>query len=241
VIFLDRGSAAQFYAAIFISIVFLLLDNSLRPYYDFRCNALKTLMSTSMVITLLCGLCSKLDPEGAIIGESTLGWTLVVVNVIVVLLVLSLELIRRALNFARGIRSGISYMKSTETIASSGIKSYDGDFRLSAADAVVPVTVTTYSMHAYPDARSVYSKLLALGETEHLRQVYAFEVERGTLYAAMPPHTTTLAEHITKFQTCPMAVQDFASAIIEGLDQLHNVKIAHGNVRPGISCSMAAR
>jgi hypothetical protein len=35
VIWFDRGSAAQFYAAIFISIVFLLLDNSLRPYYDF--------------------------------------------------------------------------------------------------------------------------------------------------------------------------------------------------------------
>ena len=81
-IFFDRGSAAQFYAAIFISIVFLLLDNSLRPYYDFRCNALKTLVSTSMVITLLCGYSSKLDPEGEIIGESTLGWTLVEVEVL---------------------------------------------------------------------------------------------------------------------------------------------------------------
>jgi hypothetical protein len=40
-IIFDRGSAAQFYAAIFISIVFLLLDSALRPYYDLRCIALK--------------------------------------------------------------------------------------------------------------------------------------------------------------------------------------------------------
>ena len=105
VIWFDRGSAAQFYAAIFISIIFLLLDTALRPYYDFRCNALKTLVSTSMVITLLCGLCSKLDPDSEIIGESTLGWTLVIVNGIIVLLVLCLELIRRALSVVRGVRS----------------------------------------------------------------------------------------------------------------------------------------
>ena len=72
VIFFDRGSATQFYSAIFISIVFLLLDNSLRPYYDFRCNTLKTLVSTSMVITLLCGLCSKMDPEGVVIRHPRL-------------------------------------------------------------------------------------------------------------------------------------------------------------------------
>ena len=90
VIWFDRGSAEQFYAAIFISIVFLLLDTALRPYYDFRCNALKTLVSTSMVITLLCGYSSKLDPEGEIIGENTLGWTLVMVNIVIVMLVLLL-------------------------------------------------------------------------------------------------------------------------------------------------------
>jgi tRNA A-37 threonylcarbamoyl transferase component Bud32 len=232
VIFFDRGSATQFYAAIFISIVFLLLDTALRPYYDFRGNALKTLVSTSMVITLLCGLCSKMDPEGAVIGESTLGWTLMVVNVVVVLLVLFLELIRRALSVARGVRSGISYMKSTEAVCSPGIKSYEGEFRLSAEDAVRSVAVLTYPIHAHPDARSVHSKLVTLGETENLCQVHALEVERGLLYVATPPRTTTLREHTAKFQTCPMAVQDFASSMLQGLGQLHGMGIAHGNIRP---------
>ena len=232
VIWFDRGSAAQFYAAIFISIVFLLLDNSLRPYYDFRCNALKTLVSTSMVITLLCGLCSKLDPEAEVIGEGTLGWTLVIVNVVIVLLVLCLELIRRALSVVRGVRSGISYLKSTEAVSSLGVKSYEGEFRLSAEDAVRSVVVTQYQIHAYPEVRSVYSKLVTLGETEHLCQVHALEVERGLLYIATPPRTTTLLEHTAKFQTCPMAVQDFARSVIEGLHQLHGLGISHGNIRP---------
>jgi hypothetical protein len=232
VIFFDRGTAAQFYSAIFISIIFLLLDTALRPFYDFRCNALKTLVSTSMVITLLCGLCSKLDPEGTVIGENTLGWTLVIVNVVIVLLVLCLEFIRRALSVVRGVRSGISYLKSTEAVSSSGVKLYEGEFRLSAEDAVRSVVITQYPIHAYPDVRSVHSKLVTLGETEHLCQVHALEVERGLLYVATPLLTTTLEKHTTKFQTCPMAVQDFASAMIEGLDQLHRMGIAHGNIRP---------
>jgi hypothetical protein len=232
VIFLERGSATQVYAAIFISIVFLLLDNSLRPYYDFRCNALKTLVSTSMVITLLCGLCSKLDPEGAVIGEGTLGWTLVIVNVVIVLLVLCLELIRRALSVVRGVRSGISYMKRTEAVSPSGAKVYEGELRLSVEDAVRSVVVTQYPTHAYPDARSVHTKLITLGETEHLCPVHALEVERGLLYIATSPYTTTLNEHIAKFQTCPTVVQDFASTMIEGLDQLHSMGIAHGNIQP---------
>ena len=232
VIFFDRGTAAQFYSAIFISIIFLLLDTALRPFYDFRCNALKTLVSTSMVITLLCGLCSKLDPEGTVIGENTLGWTLVIVNVVIVLLVLCLEFIRRALSVVRGVRSGISYLKSTEAVSSSGVKLYEGEFRLSAEDAVRSVVITQYPIHAYPDVRSVHSKLVTLGETEHLCQVHALEVERGLLYVATPPHTMTLDEHISKFQTCPMSVQDFARAMIEGLDQLHLMGITHGNVGP---------
>jgi hypothetical protein len=169
VIFFDRGSAAQFYAAIFISIIFLLLDTAVRPYYDFRCNALKTLVSTSMVITLLCGYSSKLDPQGVVIGGGTLGWTLVVFNVVIVLGVLCLELIRRALSVARGVRSGISYMKSTETVSPSGVKSYEGEVRLSTVDDVKTIVVQVSPIHAYPDARSVYSQLVALGETEHLQ------------------------------------------------------------------------
>jgi hypothetical protein len=232
IIFFDRGSASQFYAAIFISILFLLLDNSFRPYYDFRCNALKTLVSTSMVITLLCGLCSKLDPDGTVIGESTLGWTLVIVNVVVIIFIMLLELFRRALNVVRGVRRGISYMKSTETVSSSGMKSYEGEFRLSADDTACSVAVLIYPVYAYPNVRSVHSKLVTLGETEHLCQVYAVEAERGLLYVATPPRTTTLEEHTARFGTCPMAAQDFARSLIEGLHQLHGMDIAHGSIKP---------
>jgi serine/threonine protein kinase len=123
-------------------------------------------------------------------------------------------------------------LKSTETILSSGAKSYEGEFRLSAEDTVRSVTVLTYPTHTYPDARLVHSKLVTLGETQHLCQVYALEVERGLLYAATPPRTMTLGEHTSKFQTCPMSVQDFARGMIEGLDQLHGMGIAHGNVGP---------
>ena len=231
-IFFDRGSAAQFYAAIFMSIIFLLLDTALRPYYDFRCNALKTLVSTSMVITLLCGLCSKLDPDSEIIGESTLGWTLVIVNGIIVLLVLCLELIRRALSVVRGVRSGISYLKNTETVSPSGVKAFDGEFRQSPQDLPLIVSVKTYPLHAYPNSRAVYGKLVALGETENICQIHGIEVERGVLYVAAKPYASNLLGHIGTFQTCPMATHDFCRAVIEGLAQLHSMQIAHGNVTP---------
>ena len=78
VIFLDRGSAIQFFVAIFVSLIFLVIDTFVRPYHDFRCNALKVLTSMSMLITLLCGYTSKLDPNEEVVSDSTLGWTLIV-------------------------------------------------------------------------------------------------------------------------------------------------------------------
>ena len=78
VIFLDRGSAIQFFVAIFVSLIFLVVDTFVRPYQDFRCNALKVLTSMSMLITLLCGFASKLDPQEEVVSDSTLGWTLIV-------------------------------------------------------------------------------------------------------------------------------------------------------------------
>ena len=78
VIFLDRGSANQFFVAIFIALGFLVVDTFVRPYQDFRCNALKVLTSMSMLITLLCGFASKLDWRNEIVSDDTLGWTLIV-------------------------------------------------------------------------------------------------------------------------------------------------------------------
>ena len=78
VIFLDRGSVIQFFVAIFVSLVFLVVDTFVRPYQDFRCNALKVLTSMSMLITLLCGFASKLDPQAEVVSDMTLGWTLIV-------------------------------------------------------------------------------------------------------------------------------------------------------------------
>ena len=78
VIFLDRGSAMQFFVAIFVSLVFLVVDTFVRPYQDFRCNALKVLTSMSMLITLLCGFASKLDWRNEVVSDDTLGWTLIV-------------------------------------------------------------------------------------------------------------------------------------------------------------------
>ena len=78
VVFLDRGSANQFFVAIFIALGFLVVDTFVRPYHDFRCNALKVLTSMSMLITLLCGFASKLDWRNEVVSDDTLGWTLIV-------------------------------------------------------------------------------------------------------------------------------------------------------------------
>ena len=64
--------------AIFVSVVFLVIDSVVRPYQDFRCNALKVLTSMSMLITLLCGFASKLDWRNEVVSDDTLGWTLIV-------------------------------------------------------------------------------------------------------------------------------------------------------------------
>jgi hypothetical protein len=54
------------------------VDTFIRPYHDFRCNALKVLTSMSMLITLVCGFASKLDWRNEVVSDDTLGWTLIV-------------------------------------------------------------------------------------------------------------------------------------------------------------------
>jgi hypothetical protein len=82
VIFLDRGSANQFFAAIFAAMAFLVVDTLTRPFIDFRCNALKVLTSLSMLTTLLCGFASKLDPFHKVVSDDTLGYILIVSAII---------------------------------------------------------------------------------------------------------------------------------------------------------------
>ena len=57
---------------------FLVADTFVRPYVDFRCNALKVLTSLSMLVTLLCGFASKLDPLHKVVSDDTLGYILIV-------------------------------------------------------------------------------------------------------------------------------------------------------------------
>ena len=99
--------------AIFFSMVFLVIDSFVRPYIDFRCNALKVLISLSMLTTLLCGFTSKLDPLHEIVSDNTLGYILIVSNFIIVLLILSLELFTRLLSLHRGVRTGLAYIHAT--------------------------------------------------------------------------------------------------------------------------------
>jgi hypothetical protein len=108
VIFWDRGSSNQFFAAILVSVVFLCIDASVMAFYDFRCNALKILTAVSMVITLLCGFASKLGATEAAMSDDTLGWILVCANFITVLMILSIELMRRLRHRFSGSRHGIA-------------------------------------------------------------------------------------------------------------------------------------
>ena len=95
-----------------------------------------------MLVTLLCGFASKLDPDEDVIGDGTLGWTLIISNFVIVLLVLCLELIRRVLSIYRGVRSGISYIENTGvTSVVTNVKSYHGQFRKSAEDEALGATV----------------------------------------------------------------------------------------------------
>jgi hypothetical protein len=222
VIFLDRGSANQFFMAIFASMIFLVVDSFLRPYVDFRCNALKVLTSLSMLVTLLCGFASKLDPLHEVVSDDTLGYILIVSNFIIVLLILSLEIFRRLVSIVRGVRSGIAYVEGTKTIcALTGVASYEGEFRQSAEDKAVNATVKAYPLHIYPDARLVHSKIQALGNTALLCPVYGCETEGGVLFMATTISTTTLSEHIEQFHTCPISAKDFCSTVTNATLQLH--------------------
>jgi hypothetical protein len=255
VVFLDRGSANQFFVAIFVALVFLVVDTFVRPYHDFRCNALKVLTSMSMLITLLCGFASKLDWRNEVVSDDTLGWTLIVSgqthyvygctivslsvcgdqisNFIIILLVLSLELIRRLLSVYRGVRSGISYIKNTETgCPLTGVKSYEGEFRKSADEKAVAVTVKAFPMNKYLDSRLVHAKVQELGEMPHIGKIYGTEVEGGVLFVATVPPQATLASHIENFHTCPAIGEDFCRALIQSLEVLHGANIANKNIRP---------
>jgi hypothetical protein len=208
--------------AIFVSLVFLVIDTFIRPYHDFRCNALKVLTSMSMLITLLCGFASKLDPSEEVVSDTTLGWTLIISNFIIILLVLCLELLRRLLSIYRGVRSGIAYVEGTQTVCPlTGVASYEGEYRQSAEDKPVVSVVKAYPLHTYPDARLVHSKIQAQGNTTHLSPVYGCETEGGVLFMATKPATTTLSEHIAQFQTCPIAAKDFCSSLTKATLQLH--------------------
>ena len=190
-------------------------------------------MSMSMLVTLLCGFASKLDPDEAVIGGGTLGWTLIISNFIIVLLVLSLELIRRVLSIYRGVRSGISYIENTGvTSAVSNTKSFDGQFRKSAEDESLPATVLMYPSSEYPDARVIHNKLVEMGITANLCQLYGAEVEQGILHVAAKTYSSTLHAHLLSFETCPVEVTEFCRTLITGLTTLHAMEISHGNIRP---------
>jgi hypothetical protein len=143
-------------------------------------------------------------------------------NFIIVLLILSLELLRRLLSLFRGVRSGISYVEDTQTVCPvTEISSYEGEFRQSAEEKAVVCVVKAYPLHTHPDARLVHSKIQALGNTALLCPVYACETEGGVLFVATKPATTTLDEHLAQFQTCPVVAQEFCSALTKATLQLH--------------------
>jgi hypothetical protein len=221
VIFFDRGSSNQFFAAILISVVFLSIDASVMAYYDFRCNVLKILTSVSMVITLLCGFASKLDVTDAAMSEDTLGWILIFANFIIVLLILCIELMRRLLSIYAGVRYGIAYVKNTEiTCPLTGIMSYKGQYHKAGQDEIF-VAVKVFPIHKYTDAQLVHDKIQAMGSTSLLCPVYGCETERGLLFVAMKPGATTLSEHLAQFQTCPIAAKDFCSTMTKATLKLH--------------------
>ena len=149
------------------------------------------------------------------------------------MLVLSLELIRRLLSVYRGVRSGISYIKNTETVCPlTGVKSYEGEFRKSADEKAITVAVKAFPMNKYPDSRLVHTKVQELGEMPHIGKIYGTEVEGGVLFVATVPPQATLASHIEKFHTCPATGEDFCSALIQSLEVLHGANIANKNIRP---------
>ena len=78
------------------------------------------------------------------------------------------------------------------------MKAFDGEFRQSSQDPVLSTSVETYPLHAYPNSRSVYGKLVALGDTENICQIHGIEVERGVLYVAAKPYASNLLEHMRK-------------------------------------------
>ena len=143
-------------------------------------------------------------------------------NFVIILLVLSLELLRRLLSIFRGVRSGIAYVQDTQTVCPvTGNASYEGEYRRSAEDMPVAATVKAYPLHTYPDARLVHSKLQAIGDTAYLAPVYGCETEGGILFMGTKPSTTTLSNHIVHFQTCPIAANDFCTSLTKATLQLH--------------------
>jgi hypothetical protein len=154
-------------------------------------------------------------------------------NFVIILLVLGLELIRRLLSVYRGVRCGIAYVKDTEIVCPiTGVKSYDGEFRLSVEDKPIDVTVKAFPLHIYPDARLAHSKVQALSNVENICTIYGLEVEAGVLVVAMKPTKTTLSEHIAEFQTCPILVQEFCSSLTKTLCNLHAAGVSNSNIRP---------
>jgi hypothetical protein len=155
-------------------------------------------------------------------------------NFVIILLVLSLELIRRLLSVYRGVRSGISYIKNTEAACPlTGIKSYEGEFCQSPEDnTAIPVSVKAYPMNKYPESRLVHTKVQGLGEMLHIGKIYGTEMEGGVLFVATVPSQATLASHIENFHTCPTTGQDFCRVMIESLGVLHGANISNGNIRP---------
>jgi hypothetical protein len=156
------------------------------------------------------------------VGLTVSSCGLQISNFIIVLLVLSLELLRRLLSIFRGVRLGIAYVQDTQTVCPlTDVASYEGEHRRSVEDEPVVATVKAYPLHTYPDARLVHSKLQAMGDTAYLSPVYGCETEGGILFMATKPSTTTLSEHIVQFRTCPIVANDFCISLTKATLQLH--------------------
>jgi hypothetical protein len=226
------GQSNQFFAAILVSVVFLCIDASVMAFYDVRCNALKILTSMSMVITLLCGFASKLDATEAAMSEDTLGWILICANFIIVLLILSIELMRRLLSIYAGVRHGIAYVKNTETVCPlTGIVTYEGHYH-KAGQEQISVAVNVFPLHKYTDAQLVHSKIQDMGIQPHISQIHGSEVERGHLYVATQPLQSTLDDHLKEYHTCPISATELCTSLIQGVKAVHDQNIAIRNIRP---------
>eukprot|EP01052_Picozoa_sp_SAG31_P023173 SAG31_NODE_1892_length_6975_cov_7.974113_1_plen_742_part_00 len=238
--FAAQGTATQNFAGLIISIGFLIFNCLSKPYKDYRVNVLRITADFQMCLTMAGCLMLRLDSEANICGSisrSAIGWFLVCTNILLTVLALCFESIRRATLMFVGNRGLCGVMYCPSNIIGRGAASivYEGKWRplkeCFDSDRLGGHAVAVKSCSSCAgDALVMMKRIVHKNVRTPLTIV---EGEKQIYYVASDLCSGSLADCLA-VSSLPtdVSAMHFCRMVLDGLAEVHQAGILHGCLNP---------